>query len=270
MKFSTVLAPQDGSRPNGATGPDGDGAAAPDRYPQGAMARSATTATRCASCRRARRAPASASIAYALQDGVEPAGGRQAGGDVALVSAQQPDQGAGERMSSGPPVSRTRLGRRASLRSAARRPASRSRGQLGRGGRGRGRQRAHHQADPRRQLGQPGPHQVAQPAHDPVPDAPSRRPPCSPRSRPAGERGAGRRPTCTTSRARPLRRPRRMTSANSSRWVSRDAAGNTGTAGQAERRTRPLPRRAAMMARPARVRIRSRKPCVRARRRLFG
>jgi hypothetical protein len=31
-----------------------------------------------------------------------------------------------------------------------------------------------------------------------------------------------------------------------------------------------LPRRAAMMARPARVRIRSRKPCVLARRRLFG
>ena len=39
---------------------------------------------------------------------------------------------------------------------------------------------------------------------------------------------------------------------------------------QAESRSRPLRRRPAMIARPARVRIRSRKPCVRARRRLFG
>jgi hypothetical protein len=39
---------------------------------------------------------------------------------------------------------------------------------------------------------------------------------------------------------------------------------------QAESRSRPLRRRPATMARPARVRIRSRKPCVRARRRLFG
>ena len=40
--------------------------------------------------------------------------------------------------------------------------------------------------------------------------------------------------------------------------------------GQAESSTRPLRRRAARMARPARVRMRSRKPCVLARRRLFG
>ena len=40
--------------------------------------------------------------------------------------------------------------------------------------------------------------------------------------------------------------------------------------GQAESRSRPLRRRAARMARPARVRIRSRKPWVLARRRLFG
>jgi hypothetical protein len=37
--------------------------------------------------------------------------------------------------------------------------------------------------------------------------------------------------TCTTSRGRPLLRPRRTTRAKSSRWVSRDAAGSTGTAG---------------------------------------
>ena len=39
---------------------------------------------------------------------------------------------------------------------------------------------------------------------------------------------------------------------------------------QAARRWRPLPRRAAMIARPARVRIRRRKPCFLCRRRLFG
>src|SRR5699024_1567943 len=36
------------------------------------------------------------------------------------------------------------------------------------------------------------------------------------------------------------------------------------------RRARPLPRRADMTVRPARERIRERKPCLRARRRLFG
>lgn len=39
---------------------------------------------------------------------------------------------------------------------------------------------------------------------------------------------------------------------------------------QAVSERRPLPRREDTMARPARVRIRSRKPCTRARRRLFG
>lgn len=39
---------------------------------------------------------------------------------------------------------------------------------------------------------------------------------------------------------------------------------------QAERRVRPFWRRALMMARPARVRMRWRKPCLRARLRLFG
>jgi hypothetical protein len=42
------------------------------------------------------------------------------------------------------------------------------------------------------------------------------------------------------------------------------------SAGQALTRARPLRRRAAMMARPARVRMRSLNPCVLARRRLFG
>jgi hypothetical protein len=39
---------------------------------------------------------------------------------------------------------------------------------------------------------------------------------------------------------------------------------------QADSSRRPLRRRAATIARPARVRIRNRKPCVFARRRLFG
>lgn len=41
-------------------------------------------------------------------------------------------------------------------------------------------------------------------------------------------------------------------------------------AGQAVSSARPLRRRAETIARPARVRIRSRNPCTRARRRLFG
>ncbi|GEM_PF-6541007 len=45
---------------------------------------------------------------------------------------------------------------------------------------------------------------------------------------------------------------------------------NRMTGAQAVRRVRPWERRAEMIARPARVRIRSRKPCVFARRRLFG
>src|SRR5262249_43955092 len=43
-----------------------------------------------------------------------------------------------------------------------------------------------------------------------------------------------------------------------------------GPVGQAARRARPLPRRAEMIARPARVRMRRRKPWVFARRRVFG
>jgi hypothetical protein len=39
---------------------------------------------------------------------------------------------------------------------------------------------------------------------------------------------------------------------------------------QADNRLRPFSRRALMIERPARVRIRARKPCFRARRRVFG
>jgi hypothetical protein len=61
------------------------------------------------------------------------------------------------------------------------------------------------------------------------------------------------------------------------RWKSAERViraflGSTGVVDwfQAESFVRPLRRRAATMARPARVRIRRRKPCVRLRRRLLG
>lgn len=65
----------------------------------------------------------------------------------------------------------------------------------------------------------------------------------------------------------PLLRSPRAASAGS-RWAARHGPGVA--AAQADRRARPLLRRFATMARPARVRIRSRKPWVFARRRLFG
>lgn len=58
---------------------------------------------------------------------------------------------------------------------------------------------------------------------------------------------------------------------NSSDRRIRKACGNTvGETVYADSFSRPLRRRAVMIARPARVRIRKRKPCVLARRRLFG
>jgi hypothetical protein len=76
----------------------------------------------------------------------------------------------------------------------------------------------------------------------------------------------------------PARRPVRITSRNSSGRRIRDSRGSTTTsrAGRNQRRrqalsrSRPLRRRDAMIARPARVRMRSRKPWTFARRRLFG
>ncbi len=79
---------------------------------------------------------------------------------------------------------------------------------------------------------------------------------------------------CTTTEPRAARRPRRTPVAKSSRRVSRLAAGSNARypAGesQADSSMRPLRRRAATIARPARVRMRNRNPWVLARRRLFG
>lgn len=88
---------------------------------------------------------------------------------------------------------------------------------------------------------------------------------CGPRSRAWSARN-----TWTTNRDRPARRPRRTTRRNSWFLVSRAAAGSTAGRDQAVSCARPRRRREATMARPARVRMRSRNPCFLARRRLFG
>ncbi len=73
--------------------------------------------------------------------------------------------------------------------------------------------------------------------------------------------------TWSTRVEREARRPRRTAAVKSALRRMRWAAGSTG---QAARRARPLRRRAERIERPARVRIRSRKPWVLARRRLLG
>ncbi len=86
---------------------------------------------------------------------------------------------------------------------------------------------------------------------------------------------------CTTTEPQAARRPRRTAVAKSSRRVSRVGAEsnaryppkyapNANASPQADSSMRPLRRRAARMARPARVRMRNRNPWVLARRRLFG
>ena len=77
---------------------------------------------------------------------------------------------------------------------------------------------------------------------------------------------------CKTKVGRLTRTPDRMVRWKSAERVIRAFLGSTGVVDrfQAESLARPLRRRAATMARPARVRIRRRKPCVRLRRRLLG
>jgi hypothetical protein len=75
---------------------------------------------------------------------------------------------------------------------------------------------------------------------------------------------------CTTTEPRAARRPCRTARENSGRRRNREAAGSTSLPAQADSSARPLRRRAARIARPARVRMRSRNPWVLARRRLFG
>jgi hypothetical protein len=91
-------------------------------------------------------------------------------------------------------------------------------------------------------------------------------------TKPARDGGPGLSRACTTSVSRPIRTPRRTQTRKSSEDVNRDVAGSTGRLGscQPARRSRPFWRRAARIARPARVRMRRRKPWVRLRRRLLG
>lgn len=75
--------------------------------------------------------------------------------------------------------------------------------------------------------------------------------------------------TCITKQLRPQRTPCRRVTRNSPARRNRDSVGSTCRT-QPARRTRPRRRREEMMARPALVRIRRRKPWVRLRRRLLG
>ena len=75
--------------------------------------------------------------------------------------------------------------------------------------------------------------------------------------------------TWTTTSGSPARVPCRIAAVKSAGSTMRCARGSTGVS-QADSLARPLRRRAARMARPARVDMRRRKPCVFERRRLLG
>ena len=76
---------------------------------------------------------------------------------------------------------------------------------------------------------------------------------------------------CRTTSVPPARRPRRTACRKSAAVLRRWLADSTrGHRPQTARLLRPLRRRADRIARPARVRIRRRKPCTLCRRRLFG
>jgi hypothetical protein len=88
-------------------------------------------------------------------------------------------------------------------------------------------------------------------------------------------RDSGATSRCPETSDRPARLPRLVAASKSARRRIRADAGSIALAATRVRpqtltRARPFRRRADRMARPARVRMRSRKPCVFARRRLFG
>ena len=87
---------------------------------------------------------------------------------------------------------------------------------------------------------------------------------------PLGVRRAWPGRTRNASASVPLPEARTVTIAPAGRGPGLSRGPGQGGAGQTLTRARPLRRRAARTARPARVRMRSRKPCVFARRRLFG
>lgn len=138
----------------------------------------------------------------------------------------------------------------------------------------RGRQRAHNQRAARLDGSQPLPHDMPQPAHDTVAD-----------HRVADRLAHHEADLCRgNTDAEPggllggngmHNQPGTSGSTSLSGHLAKVlAAGQSGGSGehatQADRRARPLRRRAARIALPARVRMRRRNPWVRARRRLFG
>ena len=132
------------------------------------------------------------------------------------------------------------------------------------------RQRTHDDPAARREPVELADRQVPQPAADPVADHGLAHGPRHDEADPRRDRRRrpqGRATWTTSSPAARVPRAERRVATKSARRRSREPAGSTG---QADRRVRPLERRAARIDRPARVRIRRRKPWVLARRRLFG
>ena len=132
--------------------------------------------------------------------------------------------------------------------------------------RGRGVRAHHKKATARQQLKVPA-HKRAKPALDTVPGHRRANRPADHESylgRFPGLLRPGQQVADDTGTARP------KPGAHGQRELRAPAHPGLGRQNQALSRARPLWRRAARTARPARVRMRSRKPCVLARRRLFG
>ena len=122
---------------------------------------------------------------------------------------------------------------------------------------------------------QPAPHLVAHHRTSHRRGSPQSRPGPARRSptAPAGARTpapAGAAAAPTTARTPPGAASAPLREASAVTTPAPLARAASGPAGQTLTRARPLRRRAARIARPARVRMRSRNPCVFARRRLFG
>jgi len=134
--------------------------------------------------------------------------------------------------------------------------------------RGRGVRAHHKKATARKRLKIPA-HELAKPPLDPVPGHRRANPPADDEAYPGrlGVVDSVRPDEQMAHHGRPAR-------ANPGAYGQRELRALThpglGRQDQALSRSRPLRLRAARTARPARVRMRSRKPCVLARRRLFG
>ncbi len=137
------------------------------------------------------------------------------------------------------------------------------------------RQKAHAPPPARRRAGHPagsasGGAVDAAPGGGPPPRRPGDRQRSPPSARPQGHRGGPGAPrACAAPHADPAAPPSRSPRGGSVGWTQA-ARGDPAREDQADNWLRPLRRRIAMIARPARVRMRNRNPWVLARRRLFG